>query len=44
VIRPLGSDSVSQVEKDPSQMTTREVIEKWKRDNPRTNLGLRKRH
>lgn len=44
VIRPLGSDSVSQVEKDQSQMSTREVIEKWKRDNPRTNLGLRKRH
>jgi len=44
VIRPLGSDSVSQVERDPSQMSTREVIEKWKRDNPRTNLGLRKRH
>lgn len=44
VIRPLGSDSVSQVEKDPGEMSTREVIEKWKRDNPRTNLGLRKRH
>lgn len=44
VIKPLGSDSVSQVEKDPSQMTTREVIEKWKRDNPRVNIGLRKRH
>lgn len=44
VIRPLGSDSVSQVEKDPGEMSTREVIEKWKRDNPRTNLGLRRRH
>lgn len=43
VIRPLGSDSVSQVEKDPGQMSTREVIEAWKAKN-RANLGLRKRH
>lgn len=43
VIKPLGSDSVSQVEKDSRQMTTREVIEDWKAKN-RSNLGLRKRH
>ncbi len=43
VIKPLGSDSVSQVEKDPRQMTTREVIEDWKAKN-RSNLGLRRRH
>lgn len=44
VIKPLGSDSVSQVEKAPGEMSTREVIEKWKRDNPRVNIGIRKRH
>lgn len=43
VISPLGSDSASQVEKDPGQMSTREVIEAWKAKN-RSNLGLRKRH
>lgn len=43
VIRPLGSDSVSQVEKNPGEMSTREVIEAWKAKN-RANLGLRKRH
>lgn len=43
VIKPLGSDSVSQVDKDSRDMTTREHIEAWKKQN-KANLGLRKRH
>lgn len=43
VIKPLGSDSVSQVDKDPREMTTREHIEHWKKTN-KANIGLRKRH
>lgn len=42
-IRPLSSGSAVQVEKDESQMDTREVISKWSKDR-RTDLNRRKRH
>jgi hypothetical protein len=42
-IRPLSSGSAVQVEKDESQMDTREVISKWAKDK-RTDLNRRKRH
>ena len=43
VIRPLSPGSVSQVEKDPREMNTREVISDWQKRN-RANLERRKRH
>lgn len=43
VIRPLSAGSTHQVEKDPSQRSTREEIAAWQRQRS-ANLGLRKRH
>lgn len=43
VIRPLSSASVGQVQKEETEMNTREVIQDWQRKR-KANLGLRKRH
>jgi hypothetical protein len=43
VIRPLSAGSTSQVEKNPSQRSTREEIAAWQKQN-RAHLTLRKRH
>lgn len=43
VITPLSAGSASQVEKAPTEMNTREMIQAWQKQNQR-NLGLRKRH
>jgi hypothetical protein len=43
VIRPLSAGSTSQVEKNPSQRSTREEIAAWQKSN-RAHLTLRKRH
>jgi len=43
VIRPLTSGEGSQVEADPSEMNTREMINAWQRTN-KVQLNRRKRH
>jgi len=43
VIKPLGSQSMMQAEKDERDMNTREAIAAWQRER-KANLGLRKRH
>lgn len=43
VIRPLNAGSANQVEKSPSERSTREEIAAWQRQK-QANLGVRKRH
>lgn len=43
VITPLNGANGAQVEKDPSEMNTREMISDWARKN-KANFSLRKRH